>query len=1312
MKNVSLAQQSNDVSSTKEYSNAMNTYINQYTPSGVFPTYSTKIQKERKINKDIIHKNLDFQNNIQDLESESISGYPKFSNKKIVFNSAKSFSSKPRKYFSNFQKSTKMKIIELNSNSKNTQSCKEKYLYNSLHHTLCESKITPRVINTQKNDNFSNRRNKISNKPMNKSSKIFFSNSQGFSGFSKSFHKKFESNRKSQHSYNNVHNLNSSYLRNSKSIKNISRSSSLRNYTYYLNPTNKQYLGIDLNLVSNSSNRINGEINSQTKRYSKNYNYNNDDENDNSNVIIDYDLKSNDNYFFPKHTENDEENHEIKNKGFMLTESNIYDKINNISNLKSKSYEKGINGQKNEKVEDKNIINLNINKDISEIRPSIKEDEFNKKNSNIKKESLNQFINKPSSNKLPLSKKLKKEEFINSLTNIHPFSHFENGSMNEINRSTPISSFQMCPYEAESSPTNYIKSSSNINNFTYLTNNNDNNSKTYNKNNNIINNITKEQSDGQSYHSINKSKRDEKQQKSYSHLNLNQSELINNINTSNSKISEKDEEKRIAEKLEYNHKLRRNKKKKGSDNKNIDINELNNNYDTHNTIEEKDEESEYLDKINNNLLSKEKNKKRDYNKSSDLTQQSQESLFQESELINETKKILDKNDNKINKFVKNNDNKKKEYDLDDKEIKRNNNQKKYDSVKTKENEEEKEIMERLTRLRKEKEKNEEIYMKEKILKQLLEEEKIKSKLLEEERKKKLNFNEEERMKNVTKKEERRINILETEEEEKIKEFENIKNEIKYEQQQRNNLEKDPQLFGKRNNSNQIIEKKNIDLLCNNSYNIILSSNKSNKYINKKLNNAYILLPNKIKNIKFESKNNNDMKTNNKDNILDKKIYLNNENHINSGKYTKQYITGGLEKVSYNYNYNYDYGSNTNIEKEIFDSNIIKKYGNNIYNTSNNLKNKIFNKNYNYFSDNKNYNTMKIKEDNIIENNDFKILSNRINNKPFIRNNSQTQFQFEIIYQENKKKYNMKNSFNSFNFKINGNNTKINNRKSNKNIIINYLNDDSYELNINNGLKNKNIKNENLLNSINNNSNMNNSTITQRLIDKINNTRKKNISTQNKEYDNSNIKDNNLDKNNNLYLKNYISNVGQDNDIKSEYKNSFLDYSKNINQNINSTLENNENKNKVLFDYEKFKNQYIKLNSNKKLNRTLSNIDGLFDRNNLNFSIKKINEQSDDFFYKTKKMYIDLSNIIDNKKKMYNKIPHHIKNERNRQGLWADFSMNNNTIGMTDQSSSFYTINNSNKNNKYKFNRKINTSVLPANPFDTVNKAKEFFFFND
>ena len=85
-------------------------------------------------------------------------------------------------------------------------------------------------------------------------------------------------------------------------------------------------------------------------------------------------------------------------------------------------------------------------------------------------------------------------------------------------------------------------------------------------------------------------------------------------------------------------------------------------------------------------------------------------------------------------------------------------------------------------------------------------------------------------------------------------------------------------------------------------------------------------------------------------------------------------------------------------------------------------------------------------------------------------------------------------------------------------------------------------------------------------------------------------------------------------------------------------------------------------------------------------------------------------FIDNKRSIYAKIPHHTKNEREERGLWSEYSLSNksifNTLGFTEQSSS---INNSNKN---KFDRKINTSVFPANPFDSVNEAREYFFFND
>ena len=304
MKNNSLAQQSNDVSSTKEYSNAMNTYFNQNTPSSKFPT---KIKKEKNINKNLVQENIDYQkNNFKDNIPQTNSKFSKSPNNKIIFNTVKCFSAKPTKYFSDFQKSTKMRIIELNSNSKSNSSHnhKGKYIYDSLNPSLYEPKITPRVINTQNNTNSSSKR-KRSGIPLNKSSKIFFSNSQGFSGFSKSFNKKYKSNKKASHSYNNLPNLNKSItsLRNSKKyFKNSGRSNSLKDYKYYLNPTNKQYIGIDLNLVSNSSHKRKGEINSQKKRYIKNYNYNNDEEeNDkNENDNIDYNLKSNDNYFFPK----------------------------------------------------------------------------------------------------------------------------------------------------------------------------------------------------------------------------------------------------------------------------------------------------------------------------------------------------------------------------------------------------------------------------------------------------------------------------------------------------------------------------------------------------------------------------------------------------------------------------------------------------------------------------------------------------------------------------------------------------------------------------------------------------------------------------------------------------------------------------------------------------------------------------------------------------------------------------------------------------------------------------------------------------
>ena len=50
MKNISLAQHSNDISSTKDYSNVMNTFINQNTPSSIIPNHlkSPPMQVDKK----------------------------------------------------------------------------------------------------------------------------------------------------------------------------------------------------------------------------------------------------------------------------------------------------------------------------------------------------------------------------------------------------------------------------------------------------------------------------------------------------------------------------------------------------------------------------------------------------------------------------------------------------------------------------------------------------------------------------------------------------------------------------------------------------------------------------------------------------------------------------------------------------------------------------------------------------------------------------------------------------------------------------------------------------------------------------------------------------------------------------------------------------------------------------------------------------------------------------------------------------------------------------------------------------------------
>jgi hypothetical protein len=287
-----------------------------------------------------------------------------------------------------------------------------------------------------------------------------------------------------------------------------------------------------------------------------------------------------------------------------------------------------------------------------------------------------------------------------------------------------------------------------------------------------------------------------------------------------------------------------------------------------------------------------------------------------------------------------------------------------------------------------------------------------------------------------------------------------------------------------------------------------------------------------------------------------------------------------------------------------------------------------------------------------------------------------------------KKNNKNFSFTSFNFKIN---SKRNNFQNNINKYFNELNENSEEIN-------------------NVNSDGNDNLISKILREKNNRASTKDVSTQYQEYyyNKENINDNN-----NLFFRTRKNSTGN-NIEKPEFRRSFSNYSKipipkKISHENNSNNDNNNSKffdpkNNILFEYNQFKSNYEKLKSCKKLNSTNYYLDNLFRIN----SLKKKSNNEEEFYQK--KSYI---NILDNKRNTYDKIPHHLKTDKNEGGLWSDFSLSGNkTRGLTDQSSSLYSNNGSYMSNKNKFNKKINTSVLPANPFDSVNEAREYFFFHD
>ena len=155
----------------------------------------------------------------------------------------------------------------------------------------------------------------------------------------------------------------------------------------------------------------------------------------------------------------------------------------------------------------------------------------------------------------------------------------------------------------------------------------------------------------------------------------------------------------------------------------------------------------------------------------------------------------------------------------------------------------------------------------------------------------------------------------------------------------------------------------------------------------------------------------------------------------------------------------------------------------------------------------------------------------------------------------------------------------------------------------------------------------------------------------------------FDKNNKSYLplKDYIKNSEYNNSIKNKLKNECI-------------------KCNNLFDFEGFKTNYKLINKQTEYNK----------------EDKKFNNE-----IKTLKTDIKFEKI--------NNFPHHNILGRNKWTLWNEYSNNTNTnrrkkIG---NNLGFFSTDKTNK-----FNRKLNSSVLPANPFDSISKAREYFFFND
>ena len=1332
----------NSVNKLGGSTNLMNaTHFNEIIPSTIIQIKDKKFKRERQKNKysDIAQEKYSyFKQDIPNIsttansQSRSMSNFI-FKNKESSENlinskfstktrnkknqnlySSKSFSGTP---CSTIKKKGKMKLSELNNfSSRNLEN--KTQIFNSIKQQQETPQKNSNGLSSIKNYN----NNFTSSNKMYKSTRSHFPNN--FENSTNSFY-----NSKSKNKTKSARSLSSKDLKKSKR-NNSSRSFS---YTNYVNQKSKQYIGIDLNLVSNASHKENNNFNSQIQRYLEIYNeneLNGDINSNNGEIITESNVKTIENVFeIEKNDENIENEIENGDNEQTITYKNNINKnytniktineVNGDDTLRSKqSFSKNNNSKNNDSKLNLKSINNNNNSNNNLIFIENNNNNNNSKNniinSSYKKNNKIKDISKlkPKIENIPPKKMKIKEDtqLLNNSNSNGPISHMDNNSFQPISQSTPMRSIQMHPYEAESSPTNYIKSISYINTISYK--NNNNNAK-YINGKNGLNHITinKSISDGFSLHSINKSKDDEDHE-----------HFISNSNLSKDINKDKEEEKRITEKLEKIHNMKNAYKKQQLRNEIINASQF--------TITEKDEESDL-----------------------EIQKKSIESGF-----ISETKKILEKSN--INREICDSERETIENEhrleklrmqkMKEEEFERNEMinriKKEQEEIEEKEKKERLEILKKEQKMKEEQilkeiEKQRDIELEEKKLKLKLEEEKIRKKF-EQEKLEKYLKEDAERQKQKIEIENKKL-IIQKENDIKMKQLQEMKEKLEKEKQLRMNIEKQSKLleqkFKDEIENNKKIE--NIDKI-NNIYSI---NNNTDNNINKIDNN----IDNNIdKNININTNkniNNNLDKLNNINNINEKNnenldYVINFNNNNGTTRYNKKYITGGLltdfsssnnNKNNKSDNFNYNYGKNKDINT--INSNENNNTVKSVVNKLQSMKDSYLNKEF--------LQTSNIKNTSYIDNNDT--VTKNITSYPSLRNsnkklniyqkniitrntelnrsNSQTGFQIEITSQKEKKN-NFNKSFSSFSFNIEKSpDKKINNEINKENKEEKIINTNQEENNSkvddifskfkaslkkmtqNNSpqCKNDDIHNNKIIdnkNIINNNSKINKSYINDIYQTNKNNKNSKDLNN-NKNKKNKNI--NSFLNNSNYTSSKFISLFDNENTNKKDNNKKVLDEIKSV------RTENNTKKNKTTL----IKNKFYNLG-------TLLEED--YYSNNKNYS----NLENDNFFNtKPKKLNDD---IIKTNKTIYDKIPHHNnrlgnKNVNLNGSLWSkDVSFNNNiTLGYTEQSSG-YSLNNSlmnsiinNNKSKMAFNKKNNNSLIcPANPFDKVNEAREYFFFND